>query len=175
MHRRFIPSPAMAVAVVALFVAMGGVGYAAATIGSAQIKNNSIRSKDSRSSNVGSSDIKNGTIVSKDINAKNDGQFGVAFHYVAEELNSTEFGFYFVNYHSKEPTIYEDLNQDYAGLNMDQLAAMPAPAPAEPMPAQDRVLQVAVGNGRFGYGGQAKRGTLIFRRSTFILRSGRTS
>ncbi|MGE9764328.1 DUF1302 domain-containing protein [Pseudomonas sp. PDM20] len=62
--------------------------------------------------------------VGKDINAKNDGQFGVAFHYVAEELNSTEFGFYFVNYHSKEPTIYADLNSDYAGVNLDQLAGI---------------------------------------------------
>ncbi|AGI25183.1 DUF1302 domain-containing protein [Pseudomonas sp. MT3] len=62
--------------------------------------------------------------VGKDINAKNDGQFGVAFHYIAEELNSTEFGFYFVNYHAKEPTIYADLNQDYAGLDIDQLAGL---------------------------------------------------
>ncbi|MEE9099878.1 MULTISPECIES: DUF1302 domain-containing protein [Pseudomonas] len=62
--------------------------------------------------------------VGKDINAKNDGQFGVAFHYIAEELNSTEFGFYFVNYHAKEPTIYADLNRSYAGLDMDQLAGL---------------------------------------------------
>jgi hypothetical protein len=62
--------------------------------------------------------------VGKDINAKNDGQFGVAFRYIAEELNSTEFGFYFVNYHSKEPTIYADLNQSYAGLDIDQLAGL---------------------------------------------------
>ena len=62
--------------------------------------------------------------VGKDINAKNDGQFGVAFRYIAEELNSTEFGFYFVNYHSKEPTIFADLNQSYAGLDIDQLAGL---------------------------------------------------
>jgi hypothetical protein len=53
-------TPATAVAFVALFVALGGVGYAAATIGSAQIKNNSVRSKD----------IRNGTIVSRDIAKK---------------------------------------------------------------------------------------------------------
>ena len=47
--------------------------------------------------------------IGTDLNAKNDGQFGVAFRYIAEELNSTEFGFYFVNYHAKEPTIYADL------------------------------------------------------------------
>ena len=28
-------------------------------------------------------------------------------------LNDTEFGFYFINYHSKEPTIYADLNDDF--------------------------------------------------------------
>lgn len=61
--------------------------------------------------------------IGTDINAKNDGQFGVAFRYVAEELNSTEFGFYVINYHAKEPTIYADVNRAYAGLDIDQLAA----------------------------------------------------
>jgi hypothetical protein len=62
--------------------------------------------------------------VGDDINAKNDGQFGAAFRYIAEELNSTEFGFYFVNYHAKEPTISADLNSSYAGLDIDQLAGL---------------------------------------------------
>jgi hypothetical protein len=55
------------------------------------------------------------------LNAKNDGQYGVAFRYIAEELNSTEFGFYFVNYHGKEPSIYADLN-GYQGVNVGALA-----------------------------------------------------
>ncbi|MGA4450202.1 DUF1302 domain-containing protein [Ectopseudomonas chengduensis] len=59
--------------------------------------------------------------VGPDINAKNDGQFGVAFRYIAEELNSTEFGFYFVNYHAKEPTIYADLGA-YTGLDLGAIA-----------------------------------------------------
>ncbi|MBF8162368.1 DUF1302 domain-containing protein [Ectopseudomonas hydrolytica] len=59
--------------------------------------------------------------VGPDINAKNDGQFGVAFRYIAEELNSTEFGFYFVNYHAKEPTIYADLGA-YEGLDLAAIA-----------------------------------------------------
>ncbi|MDH1534992.1 DUF1302 domain-containing protein [Pseudomonas chengduensis] len=59
--------------------------------------------------------------VGPDINAKNDGQFGVAFRYIAEELNSTEFGFYFVNYHAKEPTIYADLGA-YEGLDLTAIA-----------------------------------------------------
>ena len=57
--------------------------------------------------------------IGSDLNAKDDGQFGVAFRYIAESLNSTEFGFYFVNYHAKEPQIYADLNADYAGFNPD--------------------------------------------------------
>ncbi|WP_236212964.1 DUF1302 domain-containing protein [Metapseudomonas otitidis] len=59
--------------------------------------------------------------IGPDINAKNDGQFGIAFRYIAEQLNSTEFGFYFVNYHAKEPTIAANLGS-YAGLNLQQVA-----------------------------------------------------
>ena len=47
--------------------------------------------------------------IGKDLQADDSGQFGVAFRYIAEELNSTEFGFYFVNYHAKEPQIAIDL------------------------------------------------------------------
>ncbi|MBM7060907.1 DUF1302 domain-containing protein [Pseudomonas sp. UL073] len=59
--------------------------------------------------------------VGQDINAKNDGQFGVNFKYIAEELNSTEFGAYFVNYHAKEPTIAADLGA-YQGLDIAAIA-----------------------------------------------------
>jgi hypothetical protein len=55
--------------------------------------------------------------IDTDNNAKNDGQWGTNFKYIAEELNSTEFGAYFVNYHSKEPTIGADLN-GYKGIDM---------------------------------------------------------
>ncbi|MDE1165690.1 MAG: DUF1302 domain-containing protein [Pseudomonas sp.] len=64
--------------------------------------------------------------IGPDINARNDGQFGLAMRYVAEQLNATEFGFYFVNYHAKEPTIHADLGA-YKGLDMQQLAAAAAP------------------------------------------------
>ena len=33
------------------------------------------------------------------------GQWGVALRYLAEDLNNTEFGFYFINYHSRLPTV----------------------------------------------------------------------
>ncbi|MDO9616702.1 MAG: DUF1302 domain-containing protein [Pseudomonas sp.] len=58
--------------------------------------------------------------VTDDINAKNDGQYGLSFKYIAESLNSTEFGAYLVNYHAKEPTIYADLN-GYDGVNIGTL------------------------------------------------------
>jgi Protein of unknown function (DUF1302) len=35
--------------------------------------------------------------------AKDSGQYGMALRWYAEELNSTEFGFYFMNYHSRLP------------------------------------------------------------------------
>ena len=62
MTRRFsrlLPSPAMVVALVALFVALGGVSYGVAVgfVDSRDIKNNTIRSKD----------VRNGTIASKDV------------------------------------------------------------------------------------------------------------
>jgi len=38
-----------------------------------------------------------------DRKASNGGQYGVAFRYLAEGLNNTDFGFYHVNYHSRTP------------------------------------------------------------------------
>lgn len=61
------PTPATVISLVALFVALGGTTYAAATIGSAQIKNNSIRGKDIRKSAVTTSDIKNNAVRSADV------------------------------------------------------------------------------------------------------------
>jgi len=46
-------------------------------------------------------------VVQRDSNgrreADDDGQFGFAFRYFAEELNDTEFGFYYSRYHSRLP------------------------------------------------------------------------
>ncbi|MBK3431514.1 DUF1302 domain-containing protein [Pseudomonas fluorescens] len=60
--------------------------------------------------------------IGKDINAKNDGQFGLSFRYLAEALNSTEFGFYFVNYHAKEPMIASSTGN--TNLNLDSLSSV---------------------------------------------------
>jgi hypothetical protein len=64
--------------------------------------------------------------IGKDYNARNDGQFGFAFRYIAEQLNSTEFGLYMVNYHAKEPTIAADLG-GYKGIDMNALTNMLTP------------------------------------------------
>lgn len=68
--------------------------------------------------------------VGGDINAKNDGQYGFALRYVAEELNLTEFGLYYINYHAKEPQIAVDMGA-YQGVDMAALGAAQGPfAPA---------------------------------------------
>lgn len=40
-----------------------------------------------------------------DRRAKNSGQFGMALRYLARNLNATEFGLYYLNYHSRLPLI----------------------------------------------------------------------
>ena len=50
---------------------------------------------------------------------RDSGQWGLAVRYLAEELNHTEFGFYFINYHSRLPTVTArtaSLNSINAGL-----------------------------------------------------------
>ncbi len=41
----------------------------------------------------------------KDREPEDSGQWGIALRYLAEGLNNTEFGFYFVNYHSRLPIL----------------------------------------------------------------------
>jgi hypothetical protein len=58
----------MAVALLALFVAIGGSSYAALRVGSKQIVNNSVRSKDLRNNDVRSADVRNNALTGADIN-----------------------------------------------------------------------------------------------------------
>lgn len=44
-----------------------------------------------------------GTARGPDRQAKDEGQFGVALRWYSEDLNSTEFGFYYTKYHSRLP------------------------------------------------------------------------
>ena len=61
------PSPAMVVAVLALFVGLGGGAYAAKKIGTNDIKNSAVRSKKINDTAVNSNKIKNGAVTSKKI------------------------------------------------------------------------------------------------------------
>jgi hypothetical protein len=61
------PSPAVVLAAVALFVALGGSSYAALHVGSEQIANNSVRSEDLRNNDVRGRDIRKGTVRGTDI------------------------------------------------------------------------------------------------------------
>ena len=63
------PSPALVIACIALFVSLGGVGYAAATgsIDSREIRNNTIRGKDVRNSGLSGRDIANASLSGADI------------------------------------------------------------------------------------------------------------
>ena len=73
------PSPSMAVSIMALVVASTGTSYAAGLIGSDDIKNNSITTKDVKDgslkgrdvkgSSIGSNKIRNGSLKSKDFKA----------------------------------------------------------------------------------------------------------
>lgn len=48
-----------------------------------------------------------------------DGQYGIAFRYYAEQLNNTEFGLYYLNYHSRVPLISGiSLGQEGVGLGV---------------------------------------------------------
>jgi hypothetical protein len=57
----------MAVALLALMVALGGSSYAALRIGSGQVVDNSIRSKDIRNNDIRGGDIRNGSVWGTDL------------------------------------------------------------------------------------------------------------
>ena len=60
------PSPSLVIALLALFVSLGGTSYAVSKIGSRQIANNSLRSDDLRDNSVQSRDIRNRSLLTKD-------------------------------------------------------------------------------------------------------------
>jgi len=65
--RRLRPSPAMVVASIALFLAVGGIGYAAATIGTNDIKNGAVTAKKLHKKAVTNKKIKNNAVDSAKI------------------------------------------------------------------------------------------------------------
>jgi hypothetical protein len=64
-----LPSPALVIACVALFVSLGGVSYGVATgsIDSREIKNNTVRSKDVRNNTLRTFDIRNNEVRGFDV------------------------------------------------------------------------------------------------------------
>ncbi len=60
------PSPSVVIALLALFVSLGGTSYAVSKIGSRQIANNSLRSTDLRDNSVQSRDVRNRSLLAKD-------------------------------------------------------------------------------------------------------------
>ena len=66
---RLRPSPAMATALLALFLSLGGVSYGVATgyIDSREIKNNSVSTRDLRNNGIRTKDIRNNEIRGLDI------------------------------------------------------------------------------------------------------------
>jgi hypothetical protein len=59
----------------------------------------------------------------KDRRAKNSGQYGVAARWYSEDLNNTEFGFYFMNYHSRLPIVSERVRVDPASTTFTSYLA----------------------------------------------------
>ncbi|AMO57057.1 hypothetical protein GZ77_00965 [Endozoicomonas montiporae] len=61
--------------------------------------------------------------TSTEKDASDNGQWGINFKYYAEEMNDTEFGFYFVNYNSHVPFIQAQLDQSVVQRSLDLASA----------------------------------------------------
>jgi hypothetical protein len=64
---RFRPRPAVVISAIAVFFAIGGIGYAAATIGTSDIKNGAVTAKKLHKKSVTTKKIKNGAVNSKKV------------------------------------------------------------------------------------------------------------
>lgn len=74
--------------------------------------------------------------VQSDDKARDSGQYGISLHYIAEALNSTDFGFYFANYHTKEPIQEIDFGS-YQGVDMSTLTSIIGPTAAQALASLD--------------------------------------
>ncbi len=71
----------------------------------------------------------------ENLDARNDGQYGLALRWYSEELNATEFGVYFINYHSRLPYVQltggrPSLGIGVQGANVNVTPATLAQGPA---------------------------------------------
>lgn len=67
--------------------------------------------------NVAGFDISGALKRADDVEARDDGQYGVSLKYFAENLGGTEFGLYYLNYHSRIPML--------SGVNGSTTGALP--------------------------------------------------
>jgi hypothetical protein len=82
-----------------------------------------------------------------DDNPSDDGQFGIAVRYRAEQLNDTEFGFYYANYHDKYPIIRFDGSGGAPSPTAQALGADPVQAAGTFNPADPLVSSLIGGYG----------------------------
>jgi hypothetical protein len=66
---RLRPSPALVIAMIALFISLGGVSYGLArnSVDSREIKNGTVSSRDLKNNSVTSRDVKNGSLAASDL------------------------------------------------------------------------------------------------------------
>lgn len=64
------------------------------------------------------------TLVQDEEEPSNDGQYGIKLGYYAPELGETEFGFYFMNYHSRRPLISGTAADFSTGALLSDLATV---------------------------------------------------
>ncbi|MDH0756251.1 DUF1302 domain-containing protein [Pseudomonas juntendi] len=74
--------------------------------------------------------------VQSDDKARASGQYGISLHYIAEALNATDFGFYFANYHAKEPVQQIDTGA-YRGVDLTTLDSLIGPSAARALATLD--------------------------------------
>ena len=60
-------SPALVISLIALFVSLGGAGYAAVTVTGKNVKNSSLTGKDVKNSSLTGSDVKNSSVSGRDV------------------------------------------------------------------------------------------------------------
>jgi hypothetical protein len=69
MSKMRLPSPSMAVALVALTISLGGTAYAAVTITGKNVRNSSLTGADVRNNTLTSGDVRNGSLLRRDFKA----------------------------------------------------------------------------------------------------------
>jgi hypothetical protein len=63
-------SPALVISMIALFVSLGGAGYAAVSVTGKDVKNSSLTGKDVKNSSLTGSDVKNSSLTTSDVKNK---------------------------------------------------------------------------------------------------------